>query len=121
MSLQAKYAKLTDFARLTVQNLNIAEQNNVLYVSGSASATVKDTIWQLYEQIDPEMRDGDLVLNIEVLPGSEEIYEIKAGDSLSKIAAKYPGMTWQKIFEANKDTIKDPNMIHPGQKIKIPL
>jgi nucleoid-associated protein YgaU len=67
------------------------------------------------------MRAGDMVLNIDVIPGSEEIYEVKSGDSLSKIAAKYPGMTWQKIFEANKDTIKNPDLIHPGQQIIIPL
>jgi nucleoid-associated protein YgaU len=49
-------------------------------------------------------------------------YTIKSGDSLSKIAKQYYGNAndWQKIFQANKDKIKDPNMIHPGQKIIIP-
>jgi nucleoid-associated protein YgaU len=28
--------------------------------------------------------------------------------------------SWQRIFEANKDVIKDPNKIFPGQKLKIP-
>jgi nucleoid-associated protein YgaU len=62
-----------------------------------------------------------MVLNIDVLPGSENIYVVQAGDSLSKIATKYPGMTWQKIFDANKDTIKNPDLIQIGQKIRIPL
>lgn len=50
-------------------------------------------------------------------------YTIVAGDSLSKIAKREYGNAndWPKIFEANKDTIKDPNKIFPGQKIKIPL
>lgn len=122
MSLQSKYTKLIDFAKTSgVRDLKIVEQNDVLYVSGSTTASTKDTIWKLYEEIDPEMRSGDIVLNIEVISGGEEIYEIKAGDSLGKIAAKYPGMTWQKIYEANKDTIKDPNLIYPGKKIRIPL
>ena len=122
MSLQDKYSQLISFAKSSnVSDLSVNEKNDVLYVNGKASEFVKDQIWKIYDQIDPDMRAGDMVLNIEVLPGSEEIYEVKAGDSLSKIAAKYPGMTWQKIFDANKDTIKNPDMIHPGQKIRIPL
>jgi nucleoid-associated protein YgaU len=49
-------------------------------------------------------------------------YTIKSGDSLSKIARQFYGNAaeWQKIYNANKDQIKDPNLIYPGQKIKIP-
>ena len=49
-------------------------------------------------------------------------YTIRSGDSLSKIAKEFYGNAadWQKIYEANKDTIKEPNLIYPGQKIKIP-
>jgi len=52
-----------------------------------------------------------------------ETYTIQAGDSLSKIAKLKLGNAnaWPKIHEANKDTIKDPNKIFPGQVIKIPL
>jgi len=122
MELKEKYKKLIDFANeANISNLSISEKNNVLYVSGSTSATTKDRMWDIYNKIDPDMRSGDLILNIEVDPNAEEIYEIKSGDNLSKIAGKYSGMTWQKIYEANKDVIKDPNKIFPGQKIKIPV
>ncbi len=123
MALQEKYAKLTQYAQASsVQGLTVTEQNNVLYVSGTATGAVKDRLWAIYDEIDPDMRAGDLVLNIEVAPGteSEELYEVKAGDSLSKIASKYPGITWNQIFEANKDQIKNPDVIHPGQKLRIP-
>lgn len=51
-----------------------------------------------------------------------KIYVVKSGDSLSKIAKREYGDAgaWKAIFEANKDQIKDPDLIHPGQKLKIP-
>jgi nucleoid-associated protein YgaU len=66
------------------------------------------------------MRSGDVVMNLEVAAGSEVFYTVVAGDSLSKIATQYKGVTWQKIFEANRDQIKNPDLIHPGQKLRIP-
>lgn len=50
------------------------------------------------------------------------IYEVKAGDSLSKIARREYGdaNAWRSIFEANRDVIKDPDLIYPGQKLRIP-
>jgi nucleoid-associated protein YgaU len=51
-----------------------------------------------------------------------ETYEVKSGDSLSKIAKQYygSGNQWKTIFDANTDILKDPNKIFPGQKLKIP-
>jgi nucleoid-associated protein YgaU len=52
-----------------------------------------------------------------------EYYEIKRGDTLSAIAKQYYGKAsaYTKIFEANRELIKDPDKIYPGQKIRIPL
>jgi LysM repeat protein len=52
-----------------------------------------------------------------------EIYEIASGDTLGKIAERFYGKAsmYQRIHEANKELIPDPNKIYPGQKIKIPL
>ncbi len=51
-----------------------------------------------------------------------EYYIIQKGDSLSKISKQYYGnaMDYPKIFEANREVIKDADLIYPGQKIRIP-
>jgi nucleoid-associated protein YgaU len=53
---------------------------------------------------------------------ANKIYEVVSGDSLSKIAKREYGdaKLWPRIFEANKDLLKDPDKIYPGQKLKIP-
>ncbi len=50
------------------------------------------------------------------------IYEVKAGDTLSKLAKHFLGDAnkYQAIFQLNTDQLKDPNMIQVGQKLKIP-
>lgn len=120
--LETKYQSVIDYARQNgVSDLQVREQNNVLYVDGTApSEQVKKQIWNLYEQVDPEMRSGDMVLNMQVAAGASSEYEVKAGDNLSKIAKNYEGLTWQDIYEANKDQINDPDKIFPGQVLKIP-
>ncbi len=49
-------------------------------------------------------------------------YTVKKGDSLSKIAKQAYGdpLQWPKIHEANRDLIEDPDLIHPGQVLKLP-
>ena len=51
-----------------------------------------------------------------------KVYVVVSGDSLSKIAKREYGdaNAWSKIFDANKDILKDPDKIFPGQKLKIP-
>src|SRR5262245_1756634 len=50
--------------------------------------------------------------------GTERWHEVVRGDSLSKIAARYygDGNAWRQIFEANRDLLKNPDVIQPGQK-----
>jgi nucleoid-associated protein YgaU len=55
-------------------------------------------------------------------PAGGRTYTVVAGDSLSKIAKKLLGSAnrWREIHELNKDAIKNPDLIHPGQVLKIP-
>ena len=54
--------------------------------------------------------------------GSGKTYVVVKGDSLSKIAKREYGdaSKWRTIYEANKDRIKDPDLIYPGQELKVP-
>ncbi len=55
-------------------------------------------------------------------PASQQQYTVKAGDTLSKLAERfYNSMAkWERIYEANKDILKNPNYIYIGQKLTIP-
>jgi nucleoid-associated protein YgaU len=49
-------------------------------------------------------------------------YTVVSGDSLSKIAKREYGdaQKWRQIYEANREQIKDPDLIYPGQVLTIP-
>jgi uncharacterized protein YgiM (DUF1202 family) len=67
-ALETKYAQLVQAAQQAgVRNLQVREQSNVLYIDGEApTGQVKDQLWNIYNQIDPDFRAGDLVLDVKV-------------------------------------------------------
>ena len=125
MALQEKYSELIRTANSQgATDLQVREQDNILYIDGAVgSIEAKDAIWAAYEKIDPEFRSADVIMNIAVSEGAAAQntveYTVVGGDSLSKIAAKY-NTTWQKIYESNKDIVKNPDLIQIGWKLKIP-
>ena len=123
MALKDKYREVVSAASTAgVTNLQVREQDNVLYIDGVApSEDVKKRLWDLYGKIDPDYRAADMVMNITVAKsnGGAKEYTVVKGDSLSKIG-KQLGVKWRDIYEANKDKIKDPDHIEPGWKLKIP-
>jgi uncharacterized protein YgiM (DUF1202 family) len=68
MAIQDKYAELLQTAKtMNVANLAVAEQDGVLHVSGTAASTADyDSLWALYDKIDPNMASGDLMMNIDI-------------------------------------------------------
>jgi len=52
----------------------------------------------------------------------ERSYTVQSGDSLSKIAKHAYGdaSKWHAIFDANRDKIKNPDLIQPGQVLTLP-
>ncbi len=68
MALQDKYKELLDTATASgVANLQVSEQNGVLYINGDApTGAVKDSLWNLYDKLDPNFLTGDVVMNVNV-------------------------------------------------------
>ncbi|MFA5090377.1 MAG: LysM peptidoglycan-binding domain-containing protein [Candidatus Omnitrophota bacterium] len=62
-------------------------------------------------------------LNAPVAVPAVEKYTVKRGDTLQKISKKFYGTAkkWMKIYDANKEALKGPNKIYPGQVIDVPL
>ena len=93
-----------------------------LQLTGTASYQLaKDELWNAIKR--HAGWENDVTADIKVantdLHGQ---YTVKGGDSLSKIARYIYGdaSAFQKIFDANRDILKTPDVIHPGQVLKIP-
>lgn len=93
MALQDKYQQLINTAKTSeVNNLQIREQANVLYIDGEApTGQVKDNLWSLYNTIDPDFRSGDLVMNINVSAMAPGATATVTTDSSNLNVRKGPG------------------------------
>lgn len=107
---------------------NAEEREGKLYWKGTvASEAEKNEIWNAIKTIPTWQKD--IVADIQVTGGPAgatakpaATYTVKPGDTLSKIAKTHLGdaNAYMKIFEANKDQLKDPDTIKPGQVLRIP-
>jgi hypothetical protein len=86
MALQDKYRELVDAANsVGVKNLQVREQDNVLYIDGEATGSVKQQLWDIYEKIDPDYSSGDLMLNINSVAGVAEGSRLKVTTNNSNL------------------------------------
>lgn len=106
-----------------VADLDVAFDDGVVSLSGtaeSAEALEKAVLIAGNTQGVTEVR----IDNMEAPTPADDVqyYTIESGDSLSKVAKEFYGnaMDYTKLFEANKEVIEDPDLIYPGQKIRIP-
>lgn len=93
MALQDKYQELITAAKTSeVNNLQVREQNNVLYIDGEApTGQVKDNLWSIYNKIDPDYRSGDLIMNINVSAMAPGAKATVSTDSSNLNIRKGPG------------------------------
>lgn len=126
--LKAKYQKALDLGKTRgVSWKNVHLENDKLLIRGAApNEAIKNEVWTAIKAIDPAYADLTVDLGVDAsLPvpaAAPRIHEVVAGDTLSKIAKQVYGdaSKYPKIFEANRDQLSDPNLIKPGQKLKIP-
>ena len=54
--------------------------------------------------------------------GAARTYTVQSGDTLSEIAQRHYGRAsaWHQVFDANRDQLDDPDLIKPGQVLKLP-
>lgn len=106
-----------------IDNLGVTYNNGIVGLSGdtnSAEAVEKAVLLAGNVKGVTEVKIDDM--NAPVPEPDVEYYTIVSGDSLSKIAKHFynNAMDYPKLFEANREVIKDPDLIYPGQKIRIP-
>ena len=107
-----------------VDNMQVTVKDGVASISGeakSAEALEKAVLMAGNVKGVSEVRSDDVTAP--AATEKIEYYEIVSGDTLSAVAQKYYGKAsaYMRIFEANREVIKDPDKIYPGQKIRIPL
>jgi nucleoid-associated protein YgaU len=130
--LKQKYASV--FAVVQQQGVRLAQlhvQDNKLFMRGAApSEAIKNAMWNEIKAINPAYDDitADITVDSSLPQPSppsvpKRVYTVKPGDSLSKIAKNFYGNAndYLRIFEANKDTLNDPDEIQAGQELVIPV
>jgi nucleoid-associated protein YgaU len=107
-----------------VSNLQVTVENGVASLSGeavSSEALEKAVLMAGNVHGVSEVKFDGVVAPAAV--ETIEYYEIVSGDTLSGVAKKFygKGSAYMRIFEANREVIKDPDKIYVGQKIRIPI
>ena len=116
-----------------VSGLRAEVRGKVITLKGKAES--REAANLAMKKIDQAVKADNIVNSIEVAKkeapapapapepvSAERFYEVVSGDTLGKIAQKYYGKAsaYMKIFEANKDILTNPDLIKPGQKLRIP-
>ena len=125
MSLQAKYASVLKLGEeFGVKDGYVKEEEGKLKIGGTTTTEYqKNAMWNEIKKIGGGV-PSDLEADIQV--ETKDYYHkhtVQKGESLSLISKHYyeDPMKYMKIFEANKNILKDPNVIHPGQELVIPF
>ena len=109
---------------LPVQGLQVELQGETVVVFGEADsqAAKEKVILALGNVEGVSSVDDRMTVRAQEPEPEAQFYEVKKGDSLSKIAKAFYGnaMKYPVIFEANKPMLKDPDLIYPGQVLRIP-
>ncbi len=136
--LKQKYQSVLNFIQQSGVHLtHVHIQENKLFIQGEApSDALKNKVWDEIKKVDPSYSDltADITVNSSLpqpaaaqqagaaAAGGMQTYTVQPGDSLSLISKRFYGDAnqYNKIFEANRDQLDNPDHIKSGQKLKIP-
>ena len=125
---------LTTADQEQIQFHNLHVQDNKLYIKATApSEEAKNKFWDQIKLVNQNADDITADISVDTSRavgaaagggqgGGGQTYEVKSGDNLSKISKQFYGdpNEYMRIFYANRDKLKDPDMIQVGQKLAIP-
>lgn len=127
---QEKEGKIREFVSAFDLGINdfaiefAGEEDDTIILKGEAASQMdKEKLILAVGNLKGIATVDDQMTVVEEAPAPESAFHtVASGDSLSKIAKKYYGnaMRYPEIFEANKPMLKDPNLIYPGQVLRIP-
>jgi len=137
--LKNKYrAALNTIQQKGVRLSHLHVQDNKLFIQGAApSEDIKNEVWNQIKAADSSYSDLTCDLTVDSslappqtqaaaaaanAPSSTRTYTVQAGDTLSKIAKQFYGNAndYNRIFEANRDKLENPDKIRVGQQLVIP-
>lgn len=123
MALQNDYQDVLDVAKNVGAKVETREEGGKLIIKGSVDhAYDRDRMWDQIKAKHPKWSD-EVMVNLTVTHAEPYgVYTVKSGDTLGKLAKDVYGdvKLYPKIFEANKDQLKDPDHIKVGQVLKLP-
>ena len=123
--LKSKYqAVIQQIQAQGVQLNNLHLHDDKLIMKGTApSLEAANKVWDEIKRINPKLDDivAEFPVDASKAP-AYQTYTVKAGDTLSRISKQFYGNAndYMRIFDANKDQLKNPDQINVGQQLKIP-
>jgi nucleoid-associated protein YgaU len=133
-TLKQKYQSVLNRApQLGARLQNVHVENGKLVIRAEVpSEQAKNELWDQIKLVNPSW-SSDLVADITVRPGQggpqggsasvgARTHTVQAGDTLSALSKRFygDGNQYMKIFDANRDKLKDPDRIQVGQVLNIP-
>jgi LysM repeat protein len=121
--LKEKYAEVLQLGLdLGVKDGYVIEEDGKLKIGGTCEYQHdSDQIWDKLKTIDGWQ--DEVVVDTKVEKTDiYGYYTVKPGDTLWKLSSSYfgKGSRYMEIFEANKDILKNPDLIKVGQKLRLP-
>ena len=124
MALTDKYRPVVELANQLGKGFAAKEEGGVLKLSGTVNTQYeKNLVWDKIKAVGGEAAK-DIAADIRVANTSYfHLHKVSKGENLSVIAKKYLGSAnkYMDVFNANKDILKNPDLIQIGQDLKIPF